>query len=256
MHPWRVGCVSFLNTKPLIAGLEGDPRFDLRFAVPSELAGMLLDGRVDLALCPVFDFFAHPGLLETVPAGGIACDGETLTVKLFSRVPLAGVRSVAVDPDSHTSVNLLRVLLLKKFGLAPEMKSIAEAGGTDAILLIGDKVIARAPDSAEFPWSLDLGAAWKDSTGLPFVFAVWMKRRGTELGELPAVLSARRGLNASRIQAIADLYAPGLGWPPHTRDLARQYLAHILRFDLGPREERAMAQFGRDLAQFHLAPPT
>lgn len=247
MHPWRVGCVSFLNTKPLIAGLEDDPRFDLRFAVPSRLADMLADREVDLALCPVFDFFARPGAFERVPAGGIASDGETLTVKLFSRVPLAQVNTVAADPDSHTSVNLLRVLSARKHGRAPAVIPLAAAAEADAVLLIGDKVIAHAPDSGMYPWTLDLGAAWRELTGLPFVFAVWMKRRGEDLDGLPAALAAQREHNRPRRAAIADRYAPALGWPPGARELARRYLAQILHFEIGPREEQAMAQFGREL---------
>ncbi len=244
--PHRLGCVSYLNTKPLIAGLEDDPRFELHFAVPAQLPRMLLEKEVDLALCPVFDLFAANGALEAVPVGGIASDGETLTVKLFSRVPLAQIRTVAADPDSHTSVNLLRVLWQRRHGLTPALRPITEASDTDAVLLIGDKVITRAPKATTFPWTLDLGAAWKEATGLPFVFAVWMKRIGEDLGELPALLAQARQSNDARRAAIADRYAPALGWPAGS--LARRYLADILRFDIGPREQEAMARFGADLA--------
>ncbi len=242
----RLGCVSYLNTKPLIAGLEDDPRFDLRFAVPAQLPRMLLEKEVNLALCPVFDLFANRDLLEMVPVGGIASDGETLTVKLFSRVPLAQIRTVAADPDSHASVNLLRVLWRWRHGLTPALRPITEASDTDAVLLIGDKVITRAPKATTFPWTLDLGAAWKEATGLPFVFAVWMKRIGEDLGELPALLAAQRLANDARRAAIADRYGPELGWPAGA--LARRYLADILRFDIGPREQAAITQFGLELA--------
>lgn len=252
--PYRLGCVSYLNTKPLIAGLEDDPRFDLRFAVPARLPRMLLENEVDLALCPVFDLFAHPGRLEAVPVGGIASDGETLTVKLFSRVPLAQVKTVAADPDSHTSVNLLRVLWHKRHGFMPGLRSVGETESTDAVLLIGDKVITRAPDASAFPWTLDLGAAWKEATGLPFVFAVWMKRAGEDLGALPALLAEKRLANDARRADIADLYAGTQGWPASAGPLARRYLADILSFKIGPREESAMAQFGHLLAQLRLAP--
>lgn len=251
MAPHRLGCVSFLNTKPLIDGLEGDPRFILRLEVPAKLPALLLEGKVDLALCPVFDLFTAGGALEAVPCGGIASDGETLTVKLFSRVPLAQVKTVAADPDSHTSVNLLRVLWRQRHGRLPELLPIDAPA--DATLLIGDKVISRAPDAAAFPWTLDLGAAWKEATGLPFVFAVWMKRRGEPLGELPALLADRRERNAAHLGAIADRHGGACGWPESAKPLARRYLSEILGYAIGPREEAAMALFGRELAAAGLA---
>ena len=95
------------------------PAIDLQLDVPSRLLGGLEDGRFDVALLPVIDYQRLPGL-RVLTAGGIGCDGPTLTVRLFSRAPIDQTRLLACDTDSHTSVALARVILAERFGLQPE----------------------------------------------------------------------------------------------------------------------------------------
>src|SRR5438067_768883 len=127
---FRVAAVSFLNAKPLIEGLEREPRVRLSLAVPSELLGALRDGEADVALLPVIDYQRLDGL-TVVPAGGIGSDGPTLTVRIFSRVPIAQVRSLACDPDSHTSVALARIILSRRHNLRPEFCDLARCANDD-----------------------------------------------------------------------------------------------------------------------------
>src|SRR5688500_16289791 len=101
----RLSAVSFFNTATLIYGLDRDPSLTLRLAVPSALLNDLTHDRADVALLPVIDYQRAEGL-RIVPAGGIGCDGPTLTVRLFSRTPIEQTTTLAVDPDSHTSVVL------------------------------------------------------------------------------------------------------------------------------------------------------
>ena len=157
--------------------------------------------------------------------GGIACEGPTLTVRLFSRVPIDRLRSVQVDTDSHTSVALLGVLLREVYGVSPTLvhhdpraggggRGGALPDGAEAVLLIGDKVVTDAPDAAAFGHQLDLGEAWHELTGRPFVFAMWMKRRGTDLGDLPAVLERQLTRNLGRLEEIGWRPMPAdHGWP-------------------------------------------
>src|SRR5690606_3262255 len=116
----RVGCVSFLNSKPLIDGVEG-PGVSVHYAVPAQLLGMLEAGEVDVALCPVIDYHRASAPLVIVPVGGIASDGPTFTVRLYSQVPIERVTTVDADTDSHTSVALMRVLLDAMYGLRPQI---------------------------------------------------------------------------------------------------------------------------------------
>src|SRR5207249_7311125 len=105
---FRVASVSFLNARPLIEGLDRDPCVELLLDVPSALLGFLREGQADVGLLPVIDYQRAEGL-TIIPSGGIACDGATLTVRIFSRVPVVQLRSLACDPDSHTSVAVDRV---------------------------------------------------------------------------------------------------------------------------------------------------
>src|SRR4051794_38517029 len=104
-HPGqiRLASVSYLNARPLIYGLDTDPQIRLILDVPSKLIEHLRDGSADVALLPAIDYQRMPDL-RIVPAGGIGCDGPTLTVRIFAKQPIETIRTLACDPDSHTSV--------------------------------------------------------------------------------------------------------------------------------------------------------
>jgi chorismate dehydratase len=258
---FTVAAVSFLNAKPLIEGLEDEPDIHLITDVPSRLLETLAEDRASVALCPVIDFQISPVELSIVPAGAIGSDGPTLTVRVFSRVPMEDVTHIRTDGDSHTSVALVKVAFNEMFKRVPEVQTLAstDVNGSAAppttVLLIGDKVIRNRPDPARYPFELDLGAAWKEITGLPFVFASWMARADRALGDLPARLGRCRDRNRHRTTEIAAAHASASGWP---QELAADYLGGILRYELGPREMEAMQLFwskGLDLGLIdHLRP--
>lgn len=250
----RVGCVSFLNAIPLIEGIDGLTGVAVSYDVPSALLAMLEAGEVDVSLCPVIDLQQSTVPLEVIPAGGIGCNGPTLTVRIFSKVPFDQVRYVNVDRDSHTSVVLMRVLLKEQFDVTPEILpfdvSASRSTGareSDTMLLIGDKVVTASPSEIEYPYQLDLGEAWHNLTGLPFVFAVWMTRVGTRLGELPALLDAARARNSARISTLVDRHAASHGWPA---DTATQYLGHWLQYQITQPQLDAMNLFFRKAFQY------
>src|SRR5688572_112327 len=190
----RLGSVSFVNARPLIYGLDALPGVQLTLDVPANLLDGLRASRFDVALLPVIDYQRMDGLV-VIPAGGIGSDGHTLTVRIFSRTPIERIGTLACDPDSHTSVALARIVLARAYGLRPEfveLKRDAGDGATphDAQLLIGDKVICEAP--VGYAHQLDLGEAWKDLTGMPFVFAAWMGRAEAIAPSADATLRAAK----------------------------------------------------------------
>ena len=239
-----VAAVSFLNAKPLVHGLENERGVRLVTDVPSNLLQTLVDGQADVALCPVIDYQMSPVDLSIVPVGAIGSDGPTLTVRVFSRVPLDHIAHVHADGDSHTSVALLEVIFQERYGHRPGISTLDHAhmrdttDPTEAILLIGDKVVHNEPDPESYPHQLDLGEAWKELTGLPFVFACWMARANHGLGELPGILTDTWAHNRKNIPEIAAAHADG--WPP---DLAKFYLEDILRYDIGDRELQSIELF-------------
>ncbi len=225
-----IGSVSYLNAKPLIYGLDGPGNQDLRLVldVPSKLGDGLRQRRFDVALLPVIDI-QRIEKLGLITSGGIGCDGPTLTVRIFSGRPIEQIRTLACDPDSHTSVALARVILAETYGITPEL---VELHGTktqlcDARLLIGDKVVCEEPAGLEF--QLDLGAAWKEMTGLPFVFAIWVAREGVPLRDLAERLEAAKRQGLRHVSEIITRHAVPRGWPA---GVALQYMTMYLKYDI------------------------
>ncbi len=245
MH--RLGVVSFLNARPLIAGLDADPHITLRFDVPARLPALLDAGEVDAALVPVVDVLRSAGRYRIISDGCIGCDGETMTVRVFSQVPPDRVKTLHVDGDSHTSVMLARVLWQELYGRNLELHKIDAASTTldelQSVLLIGDKVIN--PQRGSFAYEVDLGGAWRQLTGLPFVFALWAAPADAagltrEWHELAALLAAARDLGVQQAAQIADELGPTAGWPT---PLARRYLTRCLRYTLDERAQNGMRHF-------------
>ena len=177
----KVGAVNYLNTKPLIYGFEQGmmkDEIDLIYDHPANIAAGLLNKQIDIGLVPVA---VIPALQESFILSDycIGCTGEVYSVSLFSDVPLAQVNTVLLDYQSKTSVALLKILLASHWQISPVLIN-APAGyekkisGTTAGLIIGDRAISQHGLSK---YSYDLGTAWYEMTGLPFVFAAWVSTK-------------------------------------------------------------------------------
>jgi len=243
-----LGVVCFLNARPLIEGLETDPTVRLEFAVPSALAEKLQRGHVDAALIPVIDL-ARWGSTddnlrtrwEPISDACIGSDGETMTVRVFSRVPPEQMSTIHVDGDSHTSVALAQLIWSRYYKRRLECVPLDESTRLDdceSVLLIGDKVVTRRPTN--FTYDIDLGAAWKEWTGLPFVFAVWAAPLNRPHDRLTKLLNDARCRGVARARDIAAEVGPALGWPVA---LAREYLTERLTYTLTPPAREGMRRF-------------
>jgi len=250
----RVGAVNYLNTKPLVYDFERfAPRAELLYDLPSRLADKLAQGRLDVALIPSIEFFNDPSY-TIVSDACIACRGPVLSVKLFSRGPIASIRTLALDEGSRTSVALVRILLDQRFDIRPQLEalpigdSLADADA-DAVLLIGDRAIHSPPGRFEVVW--DLGDEWCRWAELPFVFAMWVGRSGVDLAGMDVALALARDAGVAHIEQIAEREAAALGL---TRPQCASYLRDNLHFHLGPREQRGLELFYRKAAELGLAP--
>jgi chorismate dehydratase len=253
-QPIRVGAVNYLNTKPLICDLEQlAPQAELVLDVPSRLAELLADGRLDVALIPVLSYF-QAGCYSVLPNIAIASRGPVLSVTLFSRAPWPAIRRVALDAGSRTSAALTRILLAKRYGVSAETVSLpldcaAEEVDADAVLLIGDRAMRACLPG--FQYAFDLGQEWFDWTGLPFVYAVWAVREGIDLCGVDEALRQAKKRGLDRIGAIAYAEAPRLGLDA---GFCRRYLSNILHFDLGAREQAGLRRYYALACELGLAP--
>ncbi len=259
--PARIGAVSYLNTLPLIEGLGKLEGAELTLTAPSQLIDLLVADEIDIGLVSVIDAQRSPEPMALAPEGMIGCDGPTLTVRLFSAVPIDQITTVHADVDSHTSIALLRVILGERFGIKPRIEDFdvdahraalskaavgeGEAGcWPEALLLIGDKVVTDSPPAIHYQHQVDLGEAWKELTGRPFVYAIWMCRASSaaspEVTAARSVLDRQRRHNSGRIDWIIRQRADARGWP---EDLARRYLVDLLRYEVRQEHRDAIEAF-------------
>lgn len=230
----KIGCVPYLNAKPLLEGLE-----EVLLKPPADLVGLLVDGALDVALLPAIEVLRRR--LAFVPGIAIASPGKTDSVRLHHAVEVPDIRRVALDRNSRTSNMLTRIILEKRYGVRPTYVTRDPSKGlsfkaVDAAVTIGDT--SFRPAGVPF---LDLGTEWKAFTGRPFVYALWAHRPGhPQAGKIAATLREARKRGTAAIPAIAKREAKRLGLTPR---FCRTYLTEYITFDLGPAERAGLRLF-------------
>jgi len=244
LTPFRVGSVRFLNAAPLVRGIEDE----IILATPAKLAEMLQRDELDAGLVSITEVLFHDRY-DVLDGMAIASLGEVQSVFLAHRRPLAEAQEIFCDTASLTSVNLLRVLLAER-GLKPEFKPLpdyASAVGLDYVLLIGDAALdfLRAPHPHDI---LDLGAAWLELTGLPFVYAVWALRRGVENRQLRQQLREARDFGLDTLDSIIRSRTE------YDYEFRKDYLGWHIHYHLGHDEKRGLIKFIELLRKHNVGP--
>lgn len=181
MQKIKISVVSYLNSKPFIAGLTHSDlinKIDLQLDIPSVCAQKLIDGKVDLGLIPVAIL---PQLKEKhiISDYCIGAVGKVASVMLYSEVPLEKITQVLLDYQSRTSVSLVKVLAKNFWKINPQWISAkenfeSEIKETTAAVIIGDRTFGL---ENKYKFSYDLAEEWQKFTSLPFVFACWVANR-------------------------------------------------------------------------------
>jgi chorismate dehydratase len=230
----KISAVSYTNTKPFIYGIEHSAlqdQIDLSLDIPTDCAAKLIDGQVDIGLIPV-------AAIPNVPNANIVADycigsiGAVNSVFIFSKVPVAEIKTVRLDSHSRTSNHLAKVLL--KFHFKQEVSYVTdEPIDADAIVLIGDRTFGRRDD---FSYAYDMGEEWMNFTGLPFVYAAWVANKAIPQGFINDFNQALAFGLSKRKELLLDL--PKL----NNFDL-EDYLLHKLDFELTDKKREALALF-------------
>jgi predicted solute-binding protein len=225
-----VGCVSYLNAKPLIFGYPGDR---LVLDVPSGLASRFAAGEFAAALLPIFDIFSQ-GSATLAEDISISCRGPVRSVVIASQNELHACEMIEEDPDSLTSNALARVLLAEYMpGFPKVVKSAEQGSGNAGRVMIGDRALEFRKQNPDWHF-LDLGSLWFEKTGLPFVFAAWCFRR-------PASYKFAEQLRAVRDAGVAGIQSMTAS-APDPQD-AMDYLTKNIRYHLGDEEKQALRHF-------------
>ncbi|HPH86460.1 MAG TPA: menaquinone biosynthesis protein [Ferruginibacter sp.] len=235
----RVAAVSYLNTKPLTYGFEHGQlaeEIELFFEYPSKVAAMLLNGQADIGLIPVA---VIPTLAEAhiISDYCIGTDGEVASVCLFSDVPVNEIKQVYLDYQSRTSVALLKILLKKHWNIQPELLEATpgfeeKIGGAIAGLVIGDRAFLQRNRSA---YIYDLGTAWRELTGLPFVFAAWVANKKLP----PAFIHAFNEATGEGMNHIEEIVAQN-PYPAYSMDT---YYRVNINYRLDEEKRKALKLF-------------
>src|SRR5881275_1278951 len=209
-----------------------DAEYEELAGVPTALNAALLAGELDLAPISSIEYARHADRLRILPRLCVSSEGAVDSIQLVSRKPLEQVRSVAVTPESATSVVLVRVLL-------PEAEQVPLGEAADAKLLIGDAALKSAFEDPTPHY--DLGRLWLERTGLPMVFAVWACPEPVVdgLAELEDALVASVRLARAEPEQLAFEASERYGYPAGF--LARYF--EKLRYTFGPRERAGLYTF-------------
>lgn len=235
----KIGAVSYLNTKPLIYGLQQGllkDEAELQIDFPAAIAGQLINGTIDIGLIPAA---AIPLVKDAaiVTDFCIGCNGEVASVALFSDVPVNEVKTVLLDYQSKTSVALLKILLKEHWKIAVDFTEgypgyEKQITGTTAGLVIGDRAFNQAKKSK---YKYDLGLVWKEMTGLPFVFAAWVTNK-----QLPKTfIQAFNEANVVGLEHIDEVIKQN---PTNLVDL-KKYYTENLQYYFDEEKKKAMQLF-------------
>lgn len=205
---WRIGAVSYLNTRPLLLGLEQagfKNRIDLVKSYPAKIAQDLISGQIDIGLVPVaiLPELSNPHIVSKYV---IATNGAVASVALFSEVPIHQIKSIYLDYQSRTSVQLLKILLAQYWKVEVDFLVATEGyidqiSGTTAGVIIGDRALENL---SKFSFVYDLGLTWKQHTGLPFVFAAWVANQPIP-SEFIAAFDAANGYGLAHLEKVIAL---------------------------------------------------
>lgn len=238
----ELSIVSYLNSLPFLHGLRNSQlagKLSISEDAPSVCAEKILSGNADIGLVPVAIL---PQLPEYTIAADycIGCEGAVYSVLLLSDVPLEEIQQVKLDYQSRTSVQLVRILAQHHWKISPEWLA-AEKGfegditGTTAGVVIGDRAMVARKNH---PYVYDLGEAWLEMTGLPFVFAVWISTRPID----NAIKDALNRAFAWGIQRIPEL-TTATDVPFLSTDELNKYLQQYIRYEFGIRQQEGMRLF-------------
>ena len=240
--------MSYLNTKPLIYGLSRHPvkeEIELVTDYPSRVAALLLAGRIDVGLVPVA-IIPQMGISHIITPYCIGCEGAVDSVAIFSEQPMDKVKTILLDYQSRTSVMLARILMREHWKkevdwvAAGDEEQLHRIGGDVAALVIGDRALELKKDSA---FMYDLGLAWKEHTGLPFVFAAWLANRQLPDGFVHA-FSEANAMGLNELERVLDEEG-------HDREMLRTYYTEHISYDLTPEKRKGLELFLSKIAMFN-----
>lgn len=257
----RLGRIPWINCYPVYAAIDRGlvpVNAELVTGTAADLNDLLAAGELDVSVVSAVEYARNAAAYHLLPDLAITSDGPVHSVVLFSRRPVHELDGATVlrTSSSRTSVLLLELLCRHRFRVRPRFATVrAESSDLEAlrgfpheaVLVIGDAALLLASEG-RYPYKVDLGTAWKEWTGLPFVFAVWAARREADHAAVQAIhaaLLASRSWGLAHLDQLADAASANTGI---ARAVCRAYLGD-LDYALSYRHLAGLTDFFRRLAQ-------
>ena len=264
----RLGRIGFLNVLPIYHPLEAGilpHAYDIIAGPPAVLNNMMARGELHVSSNSCFEYAARPERYYLIEDLSIGSHGSVMSVLLLSRRPveeLAG-ETILISGETHTSVALLKLLMQDRYNITvqyetgPVTPALRGANPPAAFLAIGDEAL-RLRNHPEYPYRVDLADAWRDWTGLPFIFGLWVVSRAaadaglfTPENDPGTLMRAARDWGLAHMDVILEL--TGLGCPLSREELITYY-QEGLTFTLGAEEQRGLKLFYTKLAEHGMIP--
>lgn len=260
-QPLRMGRISFLNVLPIYHPLETGilPHdFELVSGTPAFLNKLMCEGQLQISSCSCIEYARNSDKYYLVRDLSIGSRGPVMSVLLLSKVPVEQLsgKEILISGQSHTSVALLKILLSQLYGISSTFRvgSILAALNFQeapiAFLAIGDEAL-RLRNHPQYSYCIDLAEAWREWTGLPFIFGLWIIDRNAvhqnlfreDPGEL---LRKGRDWGLANIQKIVSITTHGC---PLSREELLRYYTEGLLYSLGQEEIRGLELFYEKLVE-------
>lgn len=251
----RVGRIGYLNVLPIYHPLESkiiDNEFEFVSGPPSALNRLMDAGQLDISSTSSIEYARHPEKYYLVPDIAIGSRGPVQSVLLLCRKPVQQLqgRTILVSSQTHTSAALLQVLLAELWKVQTDFVSgdatakLESGQRPDAILAIGDEAL-NLRRHADYPHQIDLGEAWREMTGLPFIFGVWtvqrqsFSQRQTAIAQACKTLLSGKQWGTENMPMMCKLAAEN----SHLNiDEMCSYFDGLV-YDFGPAEQKGLSLF-------------
>jgi chorismate dehydratase len=248
-----MGRICYINVLPIYHAMDlgrVENGFQQTLGTPAELNAALFAGRLDVSAISSYEYGRHFREYLLLPELSISTQGDAGSVLFFSRLPFNRLESqdVLLSAGSATSQALLKVILAEQYGCRPSYRVGPVGDGFDpdcaALLAIGDEALRLHAASAA-PYVMDLGRAWHDLTGLPFVFGVWAVRRDFCRREPETARALHRSLVEAKnlgLAAMPEICRRAADAVPMTQQELLQYFGR-LNYDLDDTQQEGLTAF-------------
>jgi chorismate dehydratase len=262
----RLGRIPWINCYPIYTAIDRGivpVEADVITGTAADLNDLLAAGELDVSAVSAVEYARNQAAYHLLPDLAVSCDGPVRSVALFSRRPVHELDGATVlrTASSRTSVLLLELLCRHRWRVRPKFATVrAESTDLealarfphDAVLVIGDAALVLAAE-ARYPYMTDLGLAWKEWTGLPFVFAVWAARREADRVRVQGIHRALLAARQWGLEHLSDLAGAAAVATGIARPVIEEYFAD-LDYALSYRHLAGLTDFFRRLAQDGLVP--